>query len=149
MKKLCAVLLVSAMLMLTACNSTPDNNHKRRHHKKDHSRETRIEETVETTEDLVDDSTEDSIIASNSAVIGLALDREPTERCVNSVASGLYTAGAGYIQDAELGVNEYGDPELYVVGEDGTNYRVMLTNGYSLVAIENVDTGEWPVWSEM
>lgn len=35
---------------------------------------------------------------------------------------------------------------LHVVAEDGTNYKILLTNG-SVDGIQNEDTGEWVVRS--
>lgn len=56
------------------------------------------------------------------------------------------TINAGKIQSAEPGQEDI-DKIIDVVSEDGTNYRFYLSGSDSIMAVKNVDTGEWPVTS--
>ena len=51
----------------------------------------------------------------------------------------------GEVQEIEMEKADVGET-LHVVAEDGTNYKILLTNG-SVDGIQNEDTGEWVVRS--
>ena len=56
------------------------------------------------------------------------------------------TIDTGKIQSAVPG-QESVDKIIDVVSEDGTNYRFYLSGSDSIMAVKNVDTGDWPVMS--
>lgn len=59
----------------------------------------------------------------------------------------LHTIQAGQIQNAEmLETNENGEKTIHILAEDGTNYEMVLSRSLSVEYIENIDTGEYPVW---
>ncbi len=60
----------------------------------------------------------------------------------------LVTVNAGKIRKAVQRKNDR-DVYLDVVAEDGRNLRILLSKDYSLIAVKNLDTGEWLITSQM
>ena len=59
----------------------------------------------------------------------------------------LATVNAGKIRKAVQRKNDR-DVYLDVRTEDGRNLRILLSKDYSLIAVQNLDTGEWLITSQ-
>lgn len=79
-------------------------------------------------------------------MIAEALEIEDDDRSLRFILSSLNTINAGQIQRAKVVESEEGRLIL-LVAEGGTNYKVYLTGNGSVDAVENMDTGEWPIQS--
>lgn len=99
----------------------------------------------------------ESETAANRAIIAAALGIDEEERSIGYILESLGVIGAGEIRSAEISVVDLqnaddsivdGENALHVVAEDGTNYLLYLSGSGSVEAVENMDTGEWPIQSE-
>ena len=83
----------------------------------------------------------------NRSVIADALGEKEESKSVRTVMAGLETIGIGKIQSASL-IQENGEDVLIVDTENGETYRVYLTGGKTMDAVQNGSTGEWLITSE-
>lgn len=83
----------------------------------------------------------------NRSVIAEAFDGEEDSRNIKFILSSLETIGAGRIQSAEC-TEVDGESVLHLVAEDGTEYRIYLSESGNVEAVENLNTGEWPLQSD-
>ena len=84
--------------------------------------------------------------AHNAPLLCEALQIEEDDRSMSFLLTALRVIEAGKIQDLELR-EEDGWRALYFTGEDGTHFRMLLSSGGTADAVENLDTGEWPIMS--
>ena len=83
----------------------------------------------------------------NRSVIADALGEKEESKSVRTVMAGLETIGIGKIQSASL-IQENGEDVLIVDTESGETYRVYLTGGKTMDAVQSGSTGEWLITSE-
>lgn len=98
-------------------------------------------------EDSTIEEYDETVDAANRTKLAEALSIEEDARCLKFLLSALRTVNAGAIESAELST-EGSDRIINVVAEDGTNYQIFVSNGNSLEAVKNADTGEWVITSE-
>lgn len=130
MKKWIIFLVFTISIMLNACGNESAS---------DDSETEIIEMESEEEEEL-------EVEALNRTMIAKALGVEEDSRNIRFILGGLQTISAGEIQSAVYEEKE-GNRIINIVAEDNTNYRIYLNKGGSVEAIENADTGEWPVRS--
>ena len=101
-------------------------------------------ETEKPTADITTEA--EDVDEHNRKILSKAMGLKAGRSRIDTYVSFCNTINAGSIQSAEF---EKGDPDncLNVVGEDGTNFKFYLSSGGSCYAIQNLDTGEWPVKS--
>lgn len=87
------------------------------------------------------------VYEANRSIIAHALNIDENERCLRFILNCLNTIDVGQLQEAEL-VTENGEKALVVVAAKKTNYQVYLTQGNSVEAVKDLDTGEWLVQSD-
>ena len=87
------------------------------------------------------------IEAYNREVIENALGDEMNETLVKTTLDCLTTLETGKLQSAEKGM-ENDQKVLTIVSSDGTRYMIYHSGSGGAVAVENLDTGEWPIFSE-
>lgn len=112
--------------------------------------ETTTEET--TTASATEEETEMTEYISNRELFAEVLSLPADAGQLDRLMAALDYLETGDLQSAEL-VSE-DDPLLYpnnyflyFVAEDGTNYRMIITEHFSIEAVQNVDTGEWVMTS--
>ena len=83
----------------------------------------------------------------NRTIIAEALGVEENNTNIRFILSSLDVINAGQIQSAKLTEID-GEKVINVVAEDDQDYRIYLSRSGSVVAVENLTTGEWPIRSE-
>ena len=95
---------------------------------------------VETKEDRFENENNRVKIAE-----ALGVDRE--DRCIKYILAALFTVDAGDIQSAIYSDTESGKI-LDVLSENGSAFKILLTDNLSVEAIQRVETGDWIITSE-
>lgn len=83
----------------------------------------------------------------NRHQIATVLNIESDSQKIDNILLAINDVGAGTITNVSLSKDENSEYELFFKGEDGSNYRILLSRTYSFVALQNVDTGEWLIKS--
>lgn len=83
----------------------------------------------------------------NRHQIATVLNIESDSQKIDDILLAINDVGAGTITNVSLSKDENSEYELFFKGEDGSNYRILLSRTYSFVALQNVDTGEWLIKS--
>ena len=83
---------------------------------------------------------------NNKRLIADTLGIEDDHKLI-PIQHALVTVNAGKIRKAVQRKNER-DVYLDVYTEDGRNLRILLSKDYSLIAVKNLDTGEWLITSQ-
>ena len=83
----------------------------------------------------------------NRHQIATVLNIESDSQKIDNILFAINDVGAGTITNVSLSKDENSEYELFFKGEDGSNYRILLSRTYSFVALQNVDTGEWLIKS--
>lgn len=104
---------------------------------------TAMDATASTASTATPENAED-VERYNRSMIAEALGTDEEERSIRFILATLDTFQAGEIKSIEKGE----DGTLQVTAEDGTPYKLYLTENGSVEAVENLETGEWPVTSE-
>ncbi len=84
---------------------------------------------------------------ANRRMIAKALAIEEDDRSIRFILNALRTIEAGQVQNAEI-TDYQGEKILLVTAEKGIKYRFYLSEGRSIEAVQNADTGEWVIKSE-
>lgn len=96
---------------------------------------------------LIDASFSDpEVDAHNIPFICHALDIDEDGRNIPSLLRSLDAVGAGKIQEMTSGYKD-GWFTLFFTSEDGTHFCMYLNSNNTAEAVQNLDTGEWPLRS--
>lgn len=126
MKKRLIILTIAALISVSACSNVNDETEP-------------IQEEVQDTSQESDDG--------NRVMIAEALGVEKDSRNIRFILNGINTVGMGRLQSARM-VESDGQKILSLVAEDGTEYQMYLSESGNMEAVQNLDTGEWPIQSE-
>ena len=83
--------------------------------------------------------------ASNRKILAGAIGIDENDGSMKYNLEKLKKIDAGRIQSAVKGMSEDEEEYIDIVAEDGTNFRMYLMGGYSVMDVENLDTGEWVI----
>ena len=124
------ILTITALISVSACGNTNGDS-----------------EVIQT--DVQDDYQEMSQESDddNRVMIAEALGVEKDSRNIRFILNGINTVGMGRLQSARM-LESDGQKILSLVAEDGTEYQMYLSESGNLEAVQNLDTGEWPIQSE-
>ena len=86
---------------------------------------------------------------ANRKMIAEALEVDENSRNIKFIIAFLNSLDAGVISDAEFNENEQNRMTIVFKAEDGTNYKMYLSLSGSPMEVKNLDTGDWPITSEM
>lgn len=100
--------------------------------------------TQEDDEDDPEDTAADTE-ASNRKILAEAIGIDENDGSMKYNLEKLKKIDAGRIQSAVKGMTEDGEEYIDIIAEDGTNFRMYLMGGYSVMDVENLDTGEWVI----
>ena len=103
------------------------------------------DDTVLTQEDDDPEDTAADTEASNRKILAGAIGIDENDGSMKYTLEKLKKIDAGRIQSAVKGMSEDGEEYIDIVAEDGTNFRMYLMGGYSVMDVENLDTGEWVI----
>lgn len=130
MKKRLIILTIAALISVSACSNANGNSE---------IIQTEVQEDYQSTSQESDDD--------NRAMIAEALGVEKDSRNIRFILNGINTVGMGRLQSARM-LESDGQKILSLVAEDGTEYQMYLSESGNLEAVQNLDTGEWPIQSE-
>ena len=82
-------------------------------------------------------------------MIAEALGVDENSRNIKYIIAFLNSLDAGVISDVEFNENEQNMMTIVFKAEDGTNYKMYLSLSGSPMEVKNLDTGDWPITSEM
>ncbi len=86
---------------------------------------------------------------ANRKMIAEALRVDENSRNIKFIIAFLNSLDAGVISDVEFNENEQNRMTIVFKAEDGTNYKMYLSLSGSPMEVKNLDTGDWPITSEM
>lgn len=86
---------------------------------------------------------------ANRKMIAEALGVDENSRNIKFIIAFLNSLDAGVISDVEFNENEQNRMTIVFKAEDGTNYKMYLSLSGSPMEVKNLDTGDWPITSEM
>lgn len=130
MKKRLIILTIAALISVSACSNANGNSE---------IIQTEVQEDYQSTSQESDDD--------NRAMIAEALGVEKDSRNIRFILNGINTVGMGRLQSARM-LESDGQKILSLVAEDGTEYQMYLSESGNMEAVQNLDTGEWPIQSE-
>jgi hypothetical protein len=97
-------------------------------------------------ENINGDEKKIAVNTNNRSMIAEALGVEENHRNIRFILNSLNTMNAGQIQSAKADEVD-GSTVISLVAEDGTDYRIYLSSGGSVEAVQNLITGEWTIQS--
>lgn len=130
MKKRLIILTIAALISVSACSNANGNSE---------IIQTEVQEDYQSTSQESDDG--------NRVMIAEALGVEKDSRNIRFILNGINTVGMGQLQSARM-LESDGQKILSLIAEDGTEYQMYLSESGNLEAVQNLDTGEWPIQSE-
>ncbi len=130
MKKRLIILTIAALISVSACSNANGNSE---------IIQAEVQEDYQSTSQESDDD--------NRVMIAEALGVEKDSRNIRFILNGINTVGMGRLQSARM-LESDGQKILSIVAEDGTEYQMYLSESRNMEAVQNLDTGEWPIQSE-